>query len=459
MDVQNGRKVFFRDLRKLMLPIVFQNLISAVVSTADVLMLSGVSRDALSASSLAGQVTFVLTLFYFGLSTGASVLAAQYRGKNDSATIEKVQGLALRYSCVISLMFFLAVLCVPQLLMRIFTDDARLIELGAGYLRWVSVSYLMMGVSQMVLAVMRSVGETKLCAQISASCLICNVALNAAAIYLLFPGNESAALSGVAGATSIARILETAFCLAAAARGRGARVNLRACVSTEKWLSKDFRKCTLPVQMNYLIWGGATAAIAAIMGHIGSDVVAANSLASTLRSLVIVGCSGLGTAGSIMIGNALGKNDLEGARWMGSKIFAWSLLFGAVSGLVLLLLYRPCLAVANPDGEVARLFGWMLVVNAVYCIGKSFNSSMVSGVFAAGGDTRFGLICDTVAMWGVVLPLGFLAAFVWKWPPVAVYVVLCMDEFVKLPFVALRFGKYKWLKNLTRDETAKAAEH
>ncbi len=458
MDAATDKKVFFHELKKLMLPIVFQNLISAVVSTADVLMLSGVSRDALSASSLAGQVTFVLTLFYFGLSTGASVLAAQYRGKDDSTTIEKVQGLALRYSCVISIIFFLAALCVPQLLMRIFTDDARLIALGADYLRCVSVSCLMMGVSQMVLAVMRSVGETKLCAQISASCLICNVALNAVAIYLLFPGNESAALSGVAGATSIARILETAFCLAAAARGRGARVDLRACVSTEKWLSKDFRKCTLPVQMNYLIWGGATAAIAAIMGHIGSDVVAANSLASTLRSLVIVGCSGLGTAGSIMIGNALGKNDLEGARWMGSKIFVWSLLFGAASGLVLLLLYRPCLAVAKPDGEVARLFGWMLVVNAVYCIGKSFNSSMVSGVFAAGGDTRFGLICDAAAMWGVVLPLGFLAAFVWRWPPVAVYVVLCMDEFVKLPFVAARFGKYKWLKNLTRTESEMTAE-
>lgn len=458
MDGETDKKVFFRDLKKLMLPIVFQNLISAVVSTADVLMLSGVSRDALSASSLAGQVTFVLTLFYFGLSTGASVLAAQYRGKDDTATIEKVQGLALRYSCVISVVFFLAALCVPQLLMRIFTDDARLIALGADYLRCVSVSYLMMGVSQMVLAVMRSVGETKLCAQISASCLICNVALNAAAIYLLFPGNESAALSGVAGATSISRILETAFCLVFAARCRGARIDLRACVSTEKWLSKDFRKCTLPVQMNYLIWGGATAAIAAIMGHIGSDVVAANSLASTLRSLVIVGCSGLGTAGSIMIGNALGKNDLEGARWMGSRIFVWSLLFGAASGLVLLLLYRPCLAVANPDGEVARLFGWMLVVNAVYCIGKSFNSSMVSGVFAAGGDTRFGLICDAAAMWGVVLPLGFLAAFVWRWPPVAVYVVLCMDEFVKLPFVAARFGKYKWLKNLTRTESEMTAE-
>ena len=106
-----------------MLPIVLQNLLSAVVSTADVLMLTHVSQAALSASSLAGQVNFVLTLFYFGLSTGASVMAAQYWGKGDTETIGRVQGLALRYSCVISLLFFLAALLMPERLMGTFIAD------------------------------------------------------------------------------------------------------------------------------------------------------------------------------------------------------------------------------------------------------------------------------------------------------------------------------------------------
>lgn len=178
-------------------------------------MLSGVSQDALSASSLAGQVTFVLTLFYFGLSTGASVLAAQYWGRGDRATIGSVQGMALRYSAVVSLLFFAAALCVPEWLMRAFTDDIRLIGLGAGYLRWVSVSYLMMGISQMLLAVMKSVEQTKLSAQISMSCLLCNVALNAVAIYIVFPGREAEALCGVALATSVARVIEVILCLTA----------------------------------------------------------------------------------------------------------------------------------------------------------------------------------------------------------------------------------------------------
>lgn len=171
MSARNDRNEFIRTLWKLMLPIVMQNLISAVVSTADVLMLSSVSESALSASSLAGQVTFTLTLFYSGLSTGASILAAQYWGLRDRETIGKVQGMALRWSCLISLLFFAAALCAPRVLMRIFTNDSRLIELGGRYLQWVSPSYLMMGVSQMLLAVMKSVGQAKRSAQIAASCL------------------------------------------------------------------------------------------------------------------------------------------------------------------------------------------------------------------------------------------------------------------------------------------------
>ena len=452
MERSFDRDSFYKTLWKLMLPIVLQNLVSAIVSTADVLMLSGVSQEALSASSLAGQVTFVLTLFYLGISTGASVLAAQYWGRKDVDTIGRVQGMALRYASLVSLLFFIAALAVPEGLMRLFTGDVKLVALGAGYLRWVSVSYLMMGISQMLLAIMKSMEQTRLCAQISTTTLLTNITLNALMIYVLFPGQEAAALRGVALATSISRLVEVQLCRIAIRKGKGVKYMFGSVLRTERWLKMDFWRCAWPVQANYLIWGCATAAIDAILGHIGSDVVAANALEGTLRGLVIVGCGGLGTAGSILVGKLLGQGDFDNARWVGEKIFAGSLLLGTASGVILLLLYRPCMAVVRLEGGAAELFRWMLLVNAVYCVGKSFNSSLVGGVFCAGGDTRFGLICDAVAMWGVVLPLGLLTAFVWRWQPIAVYVVLCMDEFVKLPFVAARFWRYKWLNNLTRDE-------
>lgn len=447
-------KTFFQTLFHLMLPIVVQNLISAVVSTADVLMLTGIGQNALSAVSLAGQVSFVLSLFYFGLFSGASVLSAQYWGKRDLETVSKVQGLAIRYSTGVSLVFFLAAILMPERLMCIFTADETLIAYGSVYLRIVSFSYLASGFSSALLNTMRSMEQTRISALISTACLLCNIALNAVSIFILFPSNEVLALGGVAAATVIARLLEVALCLLAVRKGTGLPVSFRQVWRSPRWLVRDFWHSDWPVQANYLIWGGATAAMSAIMGHMGSDMVAASSLASTLRNLVIIGCSSLGTAGSILVGKALGKSDFDQARAIGQHIFRWSLLLGAASGVVLLCLYGPCVAVTELTEGAEALFGMMLFINAVYCIGKSFNSSMVAGVFCAGGDTRFGLICDTVAMWGVVLPLGYLAAFVWQQSPVIVYIILCLDEFVKLPFVAKRFLQYKWLNNLTRGTNA-----
>ena len=449
MKKKFDRSSFVKVLWNLMMPIILQNLLSAIVSTADVLMLTHVSQAALSASSLAGQVTFVLTLFYFGLSTGASVLAAQYWGKGDTETISRVQGLALRYSCVISFLFFLAALLMPERLMDIFTRDEKLIAYGTGYLRFVSISYLMMGISQILLAVMKSMEQTKISAQISAACLLSNIVMNAVSIYVLFPNEPYKALCGVALATSLARIIEVTLCRIAIKKGKGSRTAFRDMLHTDSQLRRDFVKCTLPVQANYLIWGCATVAIAAILGHISADVVAANSLASTLRNLVIVGCGGFGTAASILIGKLLGQNDFDNAKWIGRRVFSGSLLLGTASGLILLLLYFPCYMLIPLEEDAATLFKGMLLINAVYCVGKSFNSSLVGGVFCSGGDTRFGLVCDALSMWCVILPLGYLSAFVWRLPPLTVYTVLCMDEFVKLPFVALRFRQYKWIKNLT----------
>jgi len=444
------QKNFTKQLFAVMLPIVVQNLLSALVNTVDVFMLSAVSQEALGASSQAGQVTFVLTLFYFGLTLGAGVLVAQYWGKHDTAVIADIQGLVLRYCEVISLVFFVLAVSIPKTLLSLFTPDPVLIDLGARYLRVLAVSYLMMGVSQVLMAVMKSMEQTRICAVITTVSMLTNIALNALSIYVLFRGNEAMALMGVAAATVVARLLEMVLVLIFVKRGKGVTCSRAQLMRTPKWLVRDFWKTTLPVQGNYLVWGCATATNAAIIGQLGSDAVAANALAMTLRGLVIVGCTGFGTAASILLGKALGANKLDEGRRIGKLVFVWSLITGALAGVLLWCIRVPAVAMAGFEGETVRLFTGMLAMNAVYCIGKSFNLSLISGVFTAGGDTKFGFICDVLSMWCYMLPLAMLGAFVWHWPALGVYAVLSSDEFVKIPFVIRRFLKYKWVKNLTR---------
>lgn len=121
------KKQFYKKLAVLVLPIAVQNLMTALVSASDALMLGFSDQSLLSAVSLATQVQFVLNLFYAALTIGSTVLAAQYWGKGDFRSVEKILAAALKSALLISVVFFFAALAVPELLMRIFGLNAVLI--------------------------------------------------------------------------------------------------------------------------------------------------------------------------------------------------------------------------------------------------------------------------------------------------------------------------------------------
>ena len=448
--MQVSRRGLYHTLLSLMLPIVLQNLLSAVVNSADVFMLSSVSQSALSAASLAGQVTFVLTLFHWSITTGTTILAAQYYGKNDRRVIRLVQGLGMDVLMIVSAIFFFACLLMPGHLMRLFTADPALIPLGASFLRVLGFSYLPMSASQVFLSIFKSMGQTRRSALITTICLVTNITLNFISIRVLFPHDPRMAMTGVAVATVIARMLELLLCLSSIRRGSGVPFALADCVSVPKWLIRDFTGYTLPVQMNNLIYGVALASLTAIMGHLSSDMVSANAIAANLRDLTTVACMALGTAGSILLGQEMGAGRMDAAKSLGKTLLWLSLIMGAAAGALLMLVRTPVIALSGLTGEAAGLLSMMLPINALYCIGRSFNSCLISGIFCAGGDTRFGVFLDLITMWVIVLPLSYLAAFVLDCRPIVIYAFLNLDEFVKMIPSAWRFSRYRWLRNLTR---------
>ncbi|MDE6960738.1 MAG: MATE family efflux transporter, partial [Lachnospiraceae bacterium] len=152
---QNGQLSFYRQTFRLILPIVIQNLMSAAVNSADVVMLNYVGQASISAVSLASQYANLLFMIFYGLGTGITMLCAQYYGKGDLKAIEVVEGIALRFSLALSALFAGAALFFPEWMMRIFTEDRELITIGTSYLRFMSVSYLCWGITEVYLATLR----------------------------------------------------------------------------------------------------------------------------------------------------------------------------------------------------------------------------------------------------------------------------------------------------------------
>lgn len=445
-------KTFNRKLLSLIFPIAFQQFMLALVSASDALMLGIVGQDSMAAVSLATQITFVQNLFLAAMTIGLSMLAAQYWGKGDTGAVERIFAYVLKLAAAVSLVFFLAALLVPGFLMGLLTNDSSLIAGGADYLRTVSFSYLLTGISQIYLCVLKNTGRAKIASIISSASVAANILLNAVLIFGFF-GLPALHIAGAALATVLARAAEVLWCVGETARRDRAKLRRSNLKRTDSLLRRSFWRYTAPVLGNEIVWGVGFTMYSVIMGHLGSDAVASNSITNIVKNLIACFCLGLGSGGGIMVGNELGAGRLDAARDYGSRLCILSILCGVLSGLFLLAVSPAIVQIAGLTPQASGYLSWMLVMCSYYMIGKSVNSTTIAGIFCAGGDSRFGFFCDTVVLWCITVPLGFAAAFWLGLPVTAVYFIVNLDELLKLPAVYRHYKKYKWVRDLTVDGT------
>ena len=438
----------YRAIFHLALPIMIQNLFSAAISSVDVLMLNSVGQSAISSVSLAVQYSSILFSVYYGLGTGATMLCAQYWGKGDLRAIEKVEGIALRFSVLISSLFAFPAMLVPELMMKVFTNDPELIGLGAEYLRIVSISYLCWSVSDIYLSVLRSIERVKTSTALNVGALLLNIVLNAVFVLGLF-GSPKMGVRGVALATTISRLTQLVACFLVSAASKDIKIHLGNMFRKGGVLMQDFIRLSLPALGNDIVWGVGFSMYSVIMGHMGTDMVAANSISAVVRNFGCVMCFGIASA--IYVGKEIGAGHLEDAETGGVLSLRLTVAAGALGGLLVGLATPLILRFASVSDTAAGYLKIMLLINTYYIMGAAVNTTLIAGLFRAGGDSRFGLICDTIDMWVYAVPLGFLAAFVFKLPPMVVYFLLCTDEFVKWPWVLSHYRSKKWLNNITRE--------
>jgi putative MATE family efflux protein len=442
---------FYRHIFRLVLPIVIQNLLSAAVSSADVVMLNYVGQSSISAVSLASQYANVLFMVFYGLGTGATMLCAQYYGKGDMKAIQVVEGIAMRFSLGFAFLFAGAAFFFPEGMMRLFTNDGELIAIGASYLRFMSVSYLCWGITEVYLAVLRSIGRVTISTLMNVLAFSLNIILNAVFIFGLFGAPKLGAM-GVAIATSASRMIELAACFAVSHFSRDIKLDFRYLFSKNRLLFSDFIRLSLPAMGNDIIWSVGFSMYSVIMGHMGTDAVAANSFVVVVRNFGTILCFGMASAGGILLGNVIGENKLEEAEKDAKKLMKLTIITGAIGGLIVLAATPFVLKYATLTENAMHYLKYMLLINTYYVMGAAVNTTLIAGVFRAGGDSRFGFICDTIDMWCYAVPLGFLAAFALKLPVLWVYFLLCTDEFVKWPWVIRHYRSGKWLNNITRDD-------
>ena len=444
-------KNFYKLILSIALPIAVQNLITFAVSMIDTMMLGSLGEVQLSAASIGNNLFFILTILIFGLAGGSNILISQYWGKGDAKTIHKILSIMYR-ACVIIAAVFIAIATIfPAEFMKIYTTDIRVIEEGTKYLRVIAVGYVFYAITNCTIMMLRSVKTVKISLVVYSLSLVVNAFFN----YILIFGNFGAPVLGVQGAaiaTVIARITEFSIVLIFMIKFEN-KILLKAShlLKVDKIIFKDFLTNCTPVLFNEFLWSTGSTMISIILGRLGTETVAANSISNVVFQFVTVFIFGLSNATAVIIGNTIGEGKNEKAKEYSRTVGVLSIIMGIMAGGVILLI-RPIVVDFYNVSQVTKNIAVEIMGSmSVIVIFQSFGVTLMMGVLRGGGDAKFVLINDIIFLWLVAIPCGFIVAFILKWPIAAVFFIVKSDEVIKSIIAAVRVLGGKWVRNVTRE--------
>lgn len=447
-------RAFYRSLFHILVMVALQNIINFSVNMADNVMLGGYNQASLSGAACVNQIFFIVQQFTIGIGEGFAVIASQYWGQKRTGPICRIAGVALKLSLVVNLLIFVVLALFPHQVLAIFTNDPEIIAQGVIYLSIIKYTFLLYFFSALFMAILRSIEIVRIAFILSIISLVVNVGINYVLIYGRF-GFPELGIKGAAIGTLIARIFEfTILLLFVAFKDKKLQLFKSDFLKQDKGLRRDYYKVAVPVILSQVLWAVSVPMQTAILGHLSSDAIAANSVASTFYQYLKVIVMALASASTVVIGMTVGKGKLEEVKAAARTLEVIDVALGLVLATALFFLRAPLLTLYNLTPEAMVLANRLIIVMCFIMVGMSYQMPVSLGTLRGGGDTKFAMNMNMICTWAIVMPLSFMSAFWWKWPVVAVVIVIQSDQIFKALPSFIRIRHYdKWIKKLTKDNT------
>ena len=440
---------FYKRLVKIAVPVILQSLITTGVNLVDNIMLGQLTETTLSASTQANQFIGLFTFAIMGISMGSSVLSSRFFGAKDNCSLKKVITIALRFSLLLGTLFTLVDIFLPRQIMGLYikSEELAVIEAGVTYLRWSTITFLLMSVSFVCTNIMRSAGLTHVPLIASA----CAFGINIGANYIFIFGKLGAPALGVAGAalgTVIARVVETSIILFFFFKDKTIHYRPKDLLMPCGDLLSEFIRISVPVMLSDTLLGLGDNVLAIIMGQIGSAFVSANSITMVIQRISTIFITGLAFSSCFLTGQVLGERRVKAAQKQGHTYLILGLVIGAVAAVIIQIISAPVVNAYKISAETKEIAFELMNAVSIIIIFRSANSILTKGVLRGGGDTKFLLAADMSTMWLIAVPLGALAGLVLHLPTFWVYIFLHSDQIIKAVWCVFRLSSGKWIKKV-----------
>ena len=448
---QKADTSFYRKFLTIYVALVLQNVVTLSVNLADNMMLGSYSETALSGVAAVNQIQFIYQQLLMALGDGLVIFCSQYWGKRQTEPMKKISATAMHAGLLIAILLFALVSIFPRQAVGIFTTEESIIREGVSYLSIIRFTYLFFAVTQILLATLCSVEVVKIAFYLSVMTFFVNCGIN----YVLIYGHFGAPEMGAAGAaigTLAARMTElVVLIIYIIKKEKQLHLSIRSYLQHDRVLSGDYFRVTAPMLVVQGLWGVNTALQTVILGHMTAAAIAANSVASTIFMMVKSMAVGAASTASIIIGNTIGTGDIALVKKYSGRLQRIFVVIGLVSGLLLFLIRVPILQLYDLSASTKEMANTFLIILSVVVIGMSYQMPTNNGIIRGGGNAMFVVKMDLISIWGIVIPLSFVMAFVVKASPAVVVCCLNADQIFKcIPaFLESHYGN--WIRKLTRE--------
>lgn len=443
------KKEFYQNIKKVAFPITIQSILQALLSLIDQIMIGDLGSASIAGVGLASKFISLFTVTMTAVVTVAGIMIAQYKGSKSKEGINDSFFSNMYFALAVAVVFIMLSLAFPEQIMRLYSEDSATIEQAVIYLRIMAIGFIPQTITLMFSALLRNMEAARFPMIASGISTITNTVLNYLLIFGvgIFPEMN---VAGAALATSISRIAELVIILGLFLKMKEEKgIQLKIVFNFEADFIKKIGYVIAPILLCEFLWSLGENVYAIIYGHIGTEACAAMTLTYPIQTIAIGALSGLSASAGIIVGESLGEGDNDKAYAQSKSFVKLTVLAAVVIGVIISGLAGFYVKLFNVSDDTRMITVYILYAYSLVFCAKVINMVLGGGVLRSGGKTNYIMVIDIVGTWCIGVPLGYVTAYVLKMPIYYVYLILSMEEYVRVLMEVYVFRSRRWMRNIT----------
>lgn len=440
--------VNYKTIVKIALPITLQALLQSSFSVIDEIMIGRLGSARIAGIGLAGKFASIFSVLMGAVCAVAGIMISQYAGQKDEKEVGRSFYLNLVIGVILAGIFTFLSSVFTRNIMGIYTNEADTGTIASHYLKIISLTYIPIAVNMMLSTYLRCVEAAVLPLLTTIGAIVINTGLNYVLIFGKF-GAPSLGVKGAAIATVASNVISMIILLVFfIIYIKRKNIHLPFLIKLEGDKRKQYFVMLLPILVNELLWSVGENVYAVIYGKLGTIPCAAMTLTIPIQTLMMGVMSGLSQAAGIVVGRTLGEGEEERAYKESRRLMLCAFAFSVILSVFLIVLKKFYVDIYNVEDVTKKLATDILLVFAFISPVKVMNMTLGGGILRSGGKTSYVLAIDIIGTWVFGVPSGLVAAFVFKLSIPYVYLILSLEECVRLAISFVMFRKKIWINKL-----------